>query len=125
MLCRNLKPVGGFGRRTRATGPTDSLFSGKESLRIARFGHPVADPALVEDVSRPGRVVAELAAEPLHDGVHQLGVGLLLARPAPRQVPQGVVGSTRPGRSKSTRSTSYSVAVTSTGRPAALTRRCS
>ena len=36
--------------------------------------HVVADPTLAEDVDRIGSVVAQLAAQPLHDGTDEFGV---------------------------------------------------
>ena len=48
----------------------DSIADGRSS-QVAWSGHAVADLALGENVGRTGRVIAQLAAEPLHVGVHQ------------------------------------------------------
>ena len=57
--------------------------------RVVRPGHAVADPALGHDVGRPRRVVAQLAAELLDEGAHQLHVAGL--PPAPHLAQQRVV----------------------------------
>ena len=49
--------------------------------RVVRPGHAVADPALGHDVGRPRRVVAQLAAELLDAGAHQLHVAGLPSAP--------------------------------------------
>ena len=60
------------------SGPRAPLF-----LVLARCCHPVPNPALVENVSRAGPALAQLAAESLHQGVHQLRLeGAVM--PAPR-----------------------------------------
>ena len=59
-------------------------------LPIARRGHVVADPALVVDVDGAGRVLAELVAQPFHDGLHQLRVDASRA-PLPGPAQQGAV----------------------------------
>ena len=57
---------------------------------LLRLVHAVADAALVEDVGRLGRVVAELVAEVLDDGAQAIGVAGV--QPAPHLAQQGVRG---------------------------------
>ncbi len=45
-------------------------------LPLVRLWHAVAHPAMVENVDRVARVVAELAAQPLDVGPHDLGVAM-------------------------------------------------
>ena len=57
---------------------------------VVGFGHTVADPALVKGVGGPGRVIAQLAAERLHEGAHHLRASGL--PPAPRLAQEVIVG---------------------------------
>ena len=59
------------------------LQRGEGSSRIAGLVHAVADPAHVEDVGGAIRFNAELAAEILHEGAHQPGVGMFPPGPTP------------------------------------------
>ena len=70
-------------------------------------GHAVADAAHVEDPGRVRRVVAELLAELLDEGAHDLGVAV--APPGPDPVQQRLGGRDPSGVSERARSSSYSV----------------
>ena len=59
-------------------------------LRFARPRHAVADPAYGEDIGGVVRVIADLAAEPLHVGANQLRVASFSA--APHLSQQRIVG---------------------------------
>ena len=50
------------------------------------FGHAVADPGLGQDVGRATRVIAQLAADLLHEGAHQTGVAAVRSPDPPQQV---------------------------------------
>ena len=90
--------------------------------RGARPGHAVAYAAHVEDPGRVRRVVAELLVELFHEGAHDLGVAV--APPGPDPVQQRLGGRDPSGAlSARARSSSYSVAVSSTSRPAMVTNR--
>ena len=87
-----------------------------------RPGHAVAYAAHVEDPGRVRRVVAELLVELFHEGAHDLGAAV--APPGPDPVQQRLGGRDPSGAlSERARSSSYSVAVSSTSRPAMVTNR--
>ena len=89
-ILRERRQFGNDSRERRLWPTGGSREPAVRRSRVARPGHAVADPALVDDVGRVGRVVAELAPELLHEGAHQLRIAVV--PPAPHVAQQGVVG---------------------------------
>ena len=119
-LDRQRPDAGGQGCRRSGlsrSGLSRSGLSRSGLARGARPGHAVAYAAHVEDPGRVRRVVAELLVELFHEGAHDLGVAV--APPGPDPVQQRLGGRDPSGAlSARARSSSYSVAVSSTSRPA-------
>ena len=59
------------------------LRSTRRGLLFAGVGHAVTDRAFAEDVVGASRVVAELAAEILHEDTHSVHIGGVTPRPRP------------------------------------------